>query len=129
VGRSRGVTRTLIQVQREAEREARARAAAETRAAREAERAQRAYERALVAEAKEQKRLYQEARAAAVALQNQDLEDRVARLQLLLADTLSVVDILDFEALKERAAVPDFNPGRLAMTTPDLDPSPTSPSP
>jgi restriction system protein len=129
VGRSRGVTRTFVQIQREAEREARARAAAETRAAREAERAQRAYERARTAEAKEQKRLYQVARAAAVALQNQELEERVARLQLLLADTLSVVDILDFEALKEWTTIPNFDPGQLAEPTPDLNPVDYQPQP
>jgi restriction system protein len=110
VGRSRSVTRTYIQIQREAEREARARAAAETRAAREAERAERAYQRALAAEAKEQKRLYQEARAAGVDLQNQELQDQVARLQLLLADTLLVDDALNFESLKEQASISDFDP-------------------
>jgi hypothetical protein len=44
MGRNRGFTAALIQIQREADRQARARAAAETRAAREAERAHRAYD-------------------------------------------------------------------------------------
>jgi restriction system protein len=129
VGRSRSVTRTYIQIQREAEREARARAAAETRAAREAERAERAYQRALAAEAKEQKRLYHEARAAAVDLQNQELQEQVARLQLLLADTLPVDDALNFESLKEKASIPNFDPGQLAEPTPMPSPDSFKPEP
>jgi restriction system protein len=129
VGRNRGFTRTLIQIQREAEREARARAAAETRTAREAERAHRAYERALAAEEKERKQLYQQARAAGVALQNQELEERMARLRLLLADTLQVDDVLDFEALKDAAPLPTFNPGPLAHPTPMPTPASFQPQP
>jgi restriction system protein len=64
VGRNRGFTAALIQIQREAERQARAQAAAATRAAREAERAHKAYERAQAAEAKERQRLYVESRIA-----------------------------------------------------------------
>ncbi len=129
MGRNRGFTRTLVQIQREAEREARARAAAETRAAREAERAQRAYERALAAEEKERKQLYQQARAAGVALQNQELEEQVARLRLLLADTLQVNDVLDFEVLKDAAPLPTFEPGPLAHPTPTPDPATFKPPP
>jgi hypothetical protein len=60
VGRSRGFTHTMVRIQREAERQARAQHAAATRAARESERAHRAYERAQAAADKEAKRLYQE---------------------------------------------------------------------
>jgi hypothetical protein len=53
MGRNRGFTAALIQIQREAELQARAQEAASTRAAREAERARRAYERSLAVKAKE----------------------------------------------------------------------------
>jgi hypothetical protein len=52
MGRNRGFTAALIQIQREAERQRNAELAATTRAARDAERAHRAYERAQTAEAK-----------------------------------------------------------------------------
>ncbi len=129
MGRNRGFTRTLIEIQREAERQARARAAAETRAAREAEQARRRYERTRVVVEKERKQLYRIARAAEVTLKNQELEDRVARLQLLLADTLEVDDVLDFEVLKEAVPLPIFNPGQLARPIPPPDPDLFKPQP
>ena len=114
MGRSRGFTGALIPIQREAERQRKAQAAAATRAAREAERAHRTYERATAAEAKEQQRLYVESRMADVKLRNEELQDDVAGLQQLLADTLTVDDFLDFETLKEAAPLPVFAPGSLA---------------
>jgi restriction system protein len=122
MGRNRGFTAALIQIQREAERQARARAAAGTRAAREAERAHRAYERALAAEAKERQRLYVESRLADVELRNQELADDVAGLHRLLADTLAVDDFLDFETLKDAAPLPVFAPGALANPEPHPNP-------
>jgi len=110
MGRNRGFTGALIQIQREAERQARLRAATETRAAREAERALRAYERAEVAEAKERQRLYVESRMADVELLNEELKEDVAALELLLRDTLAVDDFLEFEALNEAAPLPSFTP-------------------
>ena len=67
----------------------------------DAERAHRAYERAQTAEAKERQRLYVESRLADVELLNEELQDDVARLHRLLADTLTVDDFLDFETLSE----------------------------
>jgi restriction system protein len=122
MGRNRGFTGALIQIQREAERQARMRAAAETRAAREAERARRAYERAEAAEAKERQRLYVESRMADVELRNQELKEDVAALELLLRDTLAVDNFLGFEALKEAAPLPVFAPGPLAVPEPPPDP-------
>jgi len=118
VGRNRGFTAALIQIQREAERQARAQAVAATRAAREAERARKAYQRAQATEAKEQKRLYVESRMADVELRNQELQDDVAALGQLLADTLAVDDFLDFETLKQAAPLPIFRPGQLAVSEP-----------
>lgn len=123
MGRNRGFTGALIQIQREAERQARQRAAEQTRAAREADRARRAYERAQTAEGKERQRLYVESQIADVTLQNQELENDVAALELLLRDTLSVDDFLDFETLKEAVPIPVFAPGKLA--TPERPPDPT----
>jgi restriction system protein len=110
MGRNRGFTAALVQIQRESERQARAQAAATTRAAREAERAHRAYERAQAAEAKEYQRLYVESRMADIELRNEELQDDVATLQQLLADTLSLDDFLDFDTLKEAAPHPVFAP-------------------
>src|ERR687893_75282 len=106
MGRNRGFTAALIQIQREAERRARAEAAAATRMAREADRARRAYERAQAADAKERARLYVESRVAEVELCNEQLGQDVAHLQTLLTDTLAVDDFLDFETLKEAAPKP-----------------------
>jgi len=123
MGRNRGFTGALIQIQREAERQARLRVATETRAAREAERALRAYERAEVAEAKERQRLYVESRMADVELRNEELKEDVAALELLLLDTLAVDDFLEFEALNEAAPLPLFTPGPLALPEPPPDPN------
>jgi restriction system protein len=122
MGRNRGFTGALVQIQRESERQARAQAAAATRAAREAERAHRAYERAQAAEAKEYQRLYVESRMADVDLRNEELQNDVATLQQLLADTLTIDDFLDFDTLKEAAPHPVFAPGPLANPEPPPNP-------
>jgi restriction system protein len=122
MGRNRGFTAALVQIQREAERQRRAELAAATRAARDAKRAHNAYERAEAAEAKERQRLYVESRMADVELLNEELQDDVANLERLLADTLPVDDFLDFETLKEAAPRPVFAPGPLAH--PEPPPSP-----
>jgi restriction system protein len=122
MGRNRGFTAALVQIQREAERQRKAELAATTRVARDAERAHRAYERAQTAEAKERQRLYMDSRLADVELLNEELQDDVARLYRLLADTLTVDDFLDFETLKEAAPLPIFAPGALAH--PEPPPSP-----
>jgi restriction system protein len=111
MGRNRGFTAALIQIQRQAEREARARAAAERRATVEAERARKAYERSRVADEKERARLYAEARVAEVAALNEQLTADAAALERILPDTLDVDDFLDFEALKEVVPRPTFDPG------------------
>jgi len=129
VGRNRGFTAALIQVQRQAEREARAQTAAERRATVEAERARRAYERARVADEKEQVRLYTEARVAEVAALNENLADDVAALERILRDTLDVNDFLDFESLKEVISQPPFDPGPLGIPEPPPDPTAFQPPP
>lgn len=121
MGRSRGFTSALIQIQRDAERRRRTELAARRRIRVEADRAQRAYERASAAEKKEQSRLYVAARLAKVELLNEDLKDRVAELTGILCVTLDVDDFLDFEALKDAAPLPTFVPGQLAIPEPPPD--------
>jgi restriction system protein len=123
VGRNRGFTGVLIQMQRQAEREAKAREAAQRKAAVEAERARRAYERARAADEKERARLYAESRAAEVAALNEELADQIAALEGLLRDTLDVDDFLDFESLKEATPRPPFAPGNLSVAEPPPDPA------
>jgi hypothetical protein len=67
-GQSRAFTSVLIQMQQQAERDARARAAAQRRAQVEADRARRAFERAAAADQKERARLYTESRIAEMLL-------------------------------------------------------------
>jgi restriction system protein len=124
VGRSRGFTSVLIQMQRQAERDARARAAAQRQAAVAAQRARRAYERAAASQQRERARLYAESRAADVAALNEGLAVDIAGLDGLLRDTLAVDDFLDFESLKEAAPRPAFAPG--AQGVPESPPNPAS---
>ena len=129
MGRNRGFTAALIQVQRQAEREARARAAAERRATVEAERARKAYERSRIADEKERARLYAEARVAEVAALNEQLAADAAALERILPDTLDVDDFLDFEALKEVVPRPTFDPGPLGIPEPLPNPADFQPPP
>lgn len=123
LGRSRGFTSVLIQMQRQAERDARARAAAQRMPQVEADRARRAFERAVAADQKERARLYAEARIAEVAALNDSLAAHTAALDGLLLDTLAVDDFLDFESLKEAAPNPQFTPGALAVAETPPDPA------
>jgi restriction system protein len=123
VGRSRGFTSALIQMQRQAQRNAKARAAAQRRAAAEAQQARRAYERAAAADQKERARLYAESRVAEVAALNESLAADIASLDGLLGDALAVDELLDFESLKEAAPRPPFTPGALGVPEPPPDPA------
>ena len=118
MGRNRGFTGVLIQMQRQAERDARTRAAAQRRASVDAARARRAYERAQASDQKERARLYTESRIADVAALNERLADDVAAMEGLLGDTLQLGDFLDFESLKETVRRPTFDPGQLAVPEP-----------
>jgi restriction system protein len=123
VGRSRGFTSVLVQMQRQAERDARARAAAHRRAQVESDRARRAFERAVAVDQKERARLYTEARVAEVAALNESLAAGVSDLDGLLSSSLAVHGFLDFESLKETVPLPQFEPGALAVPVPPPDPS------
>jgi restriction system protein len=129
VGRSRGFTGVLIQMQREAERNAKARAAAQRQAAVAAERARKAYERSVAADQKERARLYVESRIAEVAARNEALTADIAALEGLLRDALAMEAFLDFDSLKEAAPRPPFAPGPLAVPEPPPDPARFRPPP
>jgi restriction system protein len=101
VGRSRGFTGVLVQMQRQAERDRKARAAAESRARVEADRARRAFERASAANQEERARLYAVARVAEVAALNESLAAGISDLEGLFSGSLAADDFLDFESLKE----------------------------
>jgi restriction system protein len=123
MGRSRGFTSVLVQMQRQAERDARARAAAQRRAKVEADRARRAFEQATAADQKERARLYTESRIAEVAALNEGLTADNAALDGLLRDALAVDSFLDFESLMEAAPRPQYAPGALGVPEPPPDPA------
>ncbi len=120
--RTSGVVRSLIQMQRQVERQQaarmRAQLQAQTQAAKAAAQAQKAYEQAQAADQKERARLYTEARVAEVSLQNEQLEQTVIRLGSLLKETLSVDTYLDLEMLKQTYDPPPFDPGTLGIAAP-----------
>jgi len=123
MGRSRGFTSVLVQMQRQAEKDARARAAAQRRARVEADRARRAFEQATAADQKERARLYTESRIAEVAALNEGLAADTAALDGLLRDALAVDTFLDFESLKEVAPRPQYAPGPLGVPEPPPNPA------
>jgi restriction system protein len=123
VGRNRGFTGVLIQMQRQAERNAKAHAAAQRQAAVAAERARKAYERAATADQKERARLYVEARIAEVAALNEALAADIAALDGLFHDALETNGLLGFESLKEATPRPPFTPGSLAVPEQPPDPA------
>jgi restriction system protein len=115
MARRSSLLRAIAQTQREAERKRLAQARAQTQAAKAAAKAQKAYERA---DQKERARLYAESRAAQVAMQNEELERDVMRLNNLLLEALSKDSFLDFQTLKQPPNFPVFNPGQLAVSEP-----------
>ncbi|NMO53446.1 restriction endonuclease [Actinoplanes sp. TBRC 11911] len=88
---------------------------------RAAEQAAKAAQRAAAADERERKRLYAEARAAAVAADNADVQARLEELEQLLQATLDVDDHIDFARLKKRIQHPPFDPGQLAQPIPAPD--------
>lgn len=119
---------TWAQQQREIERQR----AAHERAARQREHdriaQERARARAVAADEKERKRLYLAARAKEADELNQELAETVRGLEGLLRQTLTVDDLVDFDALKIHIDLPPFAAGDLATPTPvpqlTLPPSP-----
>lgn len=110
MARRRGVLATLVQVQREAERDRQRRARAAAKAQRDAQRAAAARTRAAVQDQKLRDRLYAEDRTREAAEDTAQLERQVEALQGLLAATLDIDDYLDLEALKTPPQYPIFDP-------------------
>ncbi len=118
MARRSSLLRAIAQAQREAERKHLAQARTQTQVAKAAAQAQKAYERAQIADQKERARLYLESRTAQVAMQNEELERDVMRLNNLLLETLSNDSFLDIQSLKQSPNFPVFNPGQLAVAEP-----------
>lgn len=119
--RRRGVVATLVQIQREAERDRQRRARAAAKAQRDAERAAAARSRAAIQDQKLRDRMYAEDRVREAAEETAQLEQQVETLQGVLAATLDVDDYLDLEALKRTPTYPLFDPGTVG-------PPPTPPN-
>src|SRR5258708_4522971 len=104
----------LVQAQREAERSY----MTQTQVARAAEKARKEYERAQLADQKERARLYSESRIDKVNLQNELLDQIIARLSNILIEALSVDSFIDLQTLKQVPEYPVFNPGQLDVAEP-----------
>src|SRR5258708_2931764 len=122
MARRSGLLHGLVRAQREAERkrvaQMRMQARFQTQAAKAAERARKDYERAQLADQKERARLYTESRIAQVNLQNEQLDQLIARLATLLKEALSVDTFIDIQTLKQAPEHPIFNPGQLGVAEP-----------
>ncbi len=121
MARRRGVVATLVQIQREAERDRQRRARAAAKAQRDAERAAAARSRAAIQDQKLRDRMYAEDRVREAAEETEQLEHQVETLQGVLAATLDVDDFLDLEVLKRPPAYARFDPGTVG-------PPPTPPN-
>lgn len=112
---------SLAKAARAAERERKAQIKREEKALKAAERAKAAYEKAqtqqIIADEKERKRLYVESRETETAAKNEQLKNTLNDLETVLTDTLTVDNYLDFESLKEKPSLPQFQPGFLDVPT------------
>lgn len=112
-----GIASVMGQIAREAQRAQKAEVRRLLREQRDAERQRRA---AAVADEKERKRVYLQQRQADVEAMNADLETDIRALEGLLEAALQVDNRVDFEELKQRSQVPEFDPG--AAGTPERPP-------
>ncbi len=121
MARRSGFLHAVMQAQRQAERnriaQFNAQQKAQTQAAKAAAKAQRDFENATRADQKERARLYAESRIAQVDVQNEQLEQDIARLNTLLVEALAHDPFLDLNALKEPPNLPIFSPEELLVAT------------
>src|SRR5258708_20232880 len=119
MARRRGILRTHIQAQREAERQSLAQVSLQTllqtQAARAAAQAQKAYEQAQHADQKERAWLYTESRIAHISLLNEQLDRDVTRLSNLLSEAILIDSFINLQTLKQVPERPVFNPGDLGV--------------
>src|SRR5260370_15025743 len=129
MARRRGILRTQIQAQREADRQSLAQqrllTLLQTQAARAAAQAQKAYEQARHADQKERARLYTESRIAHISLLNEQLDRDVTRLSNLLSEAILIDSFINLQTLKQVPERPVFNPGDLGVA--DTPPIPSMP--
>lgn len=118
MARRTALVAAIARTQREAARQEAAQQRATLQALRERERARKAHERAQVLHEKERQRLYLESRQAEAEAQDQELKERVRRLQHLLDETLRVDDYFDIDALKQEFVLPAFDPQGLDVPEP-----------
>lgn len=118
MARRRGVLATIVQLQREAERDRERRAQAALRAQRAGERAAAAQSRAHMQDQRLRERLYAEDRAREAADDTAELDRQVEALETVLAATLHVDDYLDLEALKQAPQQPVFDPAVVGLPPP-----------
>jgi restriction system protein len=111
--RRSGFLHALAQAQREAERKRTAQlrnlTQLQTQAAKAAEKARKEFEHAQLADQKERARLYSESRIAQVDLQNEQLDQTIARLSSILREAISVDSFIDLQRLKQAPEYPVFN--------------------
>ena len=110
MARRGGVLATLVQLQREAERDRERRARGLAKAQRDAQRANALRARGAVQDQKMRERLHAEDRTREAADATAQVEQEVDVLQGVLAATLAVDDHLDLEALKQTPPSPVFDP-------------------
>lgn len=103
MARRRGLMASIAQMQREAARAEAARQRSQAAAHRAAARAQAEYARASAASERDRKRLYAESRSADVAAMNEELVEKLAALDGVLAATLDVDNYFDLNQLKQPA--------------------------
>jgi len=122
MARRKGIVHSLVQAQREAERQRlaqmRLQAQFQTLAARTAMQAQKAHNTALIADQKERDRLAAEAQIAQVNFQNEQLSQSVKRLENLLLEALPADSFINLQTLKQPPNLPQFNPGSLGVAQP-----------
>ena len=126
MARHSGFMYAVRQAQREAERnrnaQIKAQQNAQSQAVKTAAKLQKDYESAVKADQKERARLYIESRIAQVDVQNEQLEQDVARLNALLIEALAKDPFLDLNTLKEPLNLPLFSQSELLIATPLLPP-------
>ncbi len=126
MARRSGFLHAMMQAQRQAERnritQINAQQKAQSQIAKAAAKAQKDYENAVKSDQKERARLYVESRIAQVDVQNEQLEQDVARLNNLLIEALAKDPFLDLNTLKQPSNFPLFSQGELLIATPLLPP-------
>lgn len=113
------ILRAQGQSRREAARAQREWVAAQHRAEQAMLKVQRDAQRKVAANAREQERLLHEAGAAEAARLTSDVEERVIALRALLTASLADTPQQSFAAMRRRIQLQPFDPGSLAVATPE----------